>query len=127
VPQGSVLAHLLFLQYISDVDIFDRSCKCKLYADDLKLYSVIVTAEDCALRPHELDEIMLWSNQWQLTISDTKCNAMFIGKFNACLNANFSLNSKPIPVVQTIKDFHVIILLLLLLLTVFVNTPYIDV
>jgi len=105
VPQGSVLGSLLFLLYINDVvDIFDRSCKCKLYADDLKLYSVIQTAEDCALMQRNLDEIMLWSNQWQLTISYAKCNAMFIGKCNASLNANYS---KPIP--ESVEDLGVTI------------------
>jgi len=83
------------LLYINNVvDIFDRSCKCKLYADDLKLYSVIQTAEDCALMQRKLDEILLWSNQWQLTISYAKCNAMFIGKCNE-MNTNTNTNSSP--------------------------------
>jgi len=50
VPWGSVLSLLLLLLYINDVvDILDHSCKCKLHADDLKLYSVMQTAKDCAL------------------------------------------------------------------------------
>jgi len=41
VPQGSVLGPILFLLYVSDiVDIFSGlSVSCKLYADDVKLYS----------------------------------------------------------------------------------------
>ena len=42
VIQGSVLEPLLFLLYINDVtDIFGCSCVSKLYADDIKLYSVL--------------------------------------------------------------------------------------
>jgi len=39
VIQGSCLGPLLFVLYINDVvALFDQSCNCKLYADDLKLY-----------------------------------------------------------------------------------------
>ena len=45
--QGKVLGPLplLFLLYANDVtDIFDGDCVCKLYADDIQLYSVIDNA-----------------------------------------------------------------------------------
>ena len=42
VIQESVLGQLLFLLYINDVtDIFGGSCVGKLYANDIKLYSVL--------------------------------------------------------------------------------------
>ena len=40
VIQGSCLGPILFVLYINDiVKLFDEQCTCKLYADDLKLYT----------------------------------------------------------------------------------------
>ena len=53
VVQGSCLGPLLFLVYINDVlDIFKSPVNCKLYADDVKLYTELKTAADesCFLR-----------------------------------------------------------------------------
>ena len=47
VVQGSCLGPLLFLVYISDVlDIFQSPVNCKLYADDVKLYTELKTTAD---------------------------------------------------------------------------------
>jgi len=50
VVQGSCIGPLLFLIYVNDVsEEFPNSCICKLYADDVKLYSVMRTVNDYAL------------------------------------------------------------------------------
>ena len=42
VVQGSCLGPLLFVIYINDiVSLFDGQCTCKLYADDMKLHTVV--------------------------------------------------------------------------------------
>ena len=42
VVQGSCLGPLLFVIYINDiVTLFDGQCTCKLYADDMKLYTIV--------------------------------------------------------------------------------------
>ena len=57
----------------------NSNCTCKLYADDLKLYTVLHTDIDCAILQDKLNAICDWSRQWQLCISYKKCNLMYIG------------------------------------------------
>jgi hypothetical protein len=80
VVQGSVLGPLLFLIYINDVvNIFkDNRCTCKLYADDLKMYSQIRVNDDIKILQNALDELYKWSNLWQLKISQKKCATLLI-------------------------------------------------
>jgi ribonuclease P/MRP protein subunit RPP40 len=76
VPQGSVLGPTLFLLYINDVsNIFQNlSVTCKLYADDIKLYSCYTT--NCQ-SVHDLSEaierLTAWSHTWQLSLAANKC------------------------------------------------------
>ena len=75
VPQGSVVGLILFLLYVNDiVDIFSGlSVSCKLYADDVKLYSsysVSMISQDLNVA---IDRLLLWSSQWQLKIANEKC------------------------------------------------------
>ena len=48
VVQGSVIGPLLFVLFINDIaNLFnDSKCVCKLYTDDLKLYSTLETDAD---------------------------------------------------------------------------------
>jgi len=47
VVQGSCLGLLLFLIYINDIiDCFDDKVNCKLYVDDVKLYTELRSAAD---------------------------------------------------------------------------------
>lgn len=82
VPQGSVLGPLYFMLFINDiVDVVPRGVGCKLFADDVKLYSIVkefVNDGHLALQ-QGLNAISLWSKAWQLNISITKCYSIRYG------------------------------------------------
>ena len=81
VVQGSCLGPLLFMLYINDVvTLFDDKIRCKLYADDVKLYSVVNTQADSLAMQEKLDQLETWSNTWQLKISVKKCLIINIGR-----------------------------------------------
>ena len=49
--------------------MFNYSIESKLYADDLKLYSEIVTEADYVILQHGLNDLVSWSNKCQPTVS----------------------------------------------------------
>ena len=59
IVQDSCIGPLLFIIYINDVaDLFNRHIKCSLYADDVKLYSVIDSQDDCFILQSAIDELV---------------------------------------------------------------------
>ena len=110
IVQGSCIGPLLFVIYINDiVNMFDSDCTCKLYADDMKLYSRIRT-NDCKLKFQEcLDRLTEWSNIWQLKISYQKCAIMNIGANCLSSDSTYCLGQQPLATVKVAKDLGVLI------------------
>ena len=79
VPQGSVLGPTLFLIFINDlVDVIQHS-EILLFADDLKIFN---SSSNYILLQSDLNNLALWSERWQLPISLTKSNILYIGNSN---------------------------------------------
>ena len=79
VPQGSVLGPLLFLVFINDLpDAIQASIK--MFADDTKLYSAVPTPQASAALQADLDELVKWSESWQLPFNEGKCKVLHLGR-----------------------------------------------
>ena len=80
VPQGSILGPLLFLLYVNDLDYHLQSTHVKLYADDTVIYS---TNEEEATAYNnvksDLNMLLDWCNQNQLTVNTKKNKIMLFG------------------------------------------------
>ena len=79
VPQGSVLGPILFIMFINDV--VSSSCgntNVKLFADDLKLYSIYNSTDWSLNLQQSVDQLVYWSNLWQLKININKCHVLSI-------------------------------------------------
>jgi hypothetical protein len=79
VPQGSVLGPILFLIFINDVvSICCGNTTVKLFADDLKLYSIYnMPGVDSSLDLQQsVDQLVYWSNIWQLKVNINKCHVL---------------------------------------------------
>jgi len=98
VVQGlDVIGPLLFILYLCInyiVSLFDdESFACKLYADDVKLYTVLQTKADYYSLHCKLNQFFEWSERWQLTISHNKCNIMYVGNTNCKLSMSLNSNT----------------------------------
>ena len=93
IPQGSVLGPTLFIIFVNDIsDSFDPVIQSKLFADDIKIYSVINDHSSTACFQSHLDIIHSWSITWQLPIAHSKCTLFQIGShFNPLPNHTFTL------------------------------------
>lgn len=60
VPQGSHLGPVLFNIFINDIVSEIHHCRFLLYADDLKLYTTVSTAQDAKLLQGDIDRISVW-------------------------------------------------------------------
>ena len=85
IPQGSVLGPILFVIFINDLpDVV--SSTAKIFADDTKLFRAIRIVEDHEVLQQDLDNLVEWSNKWQLGFNETKCKSLHLGSSNQRLN-----------------------------------------
>ena len=83
VPQGSVLGPILFVIFINDID---DSCSdatfLSKFADDTKAVHIIKGEADRANLQMDIDNLVSWSDEWQMLFNADKCKVVHIGKNN---------------------------------------------
>jgi len=116
VPQGSVLGPTLFLLFINDVcDVFgDLKVVCKLYADDVKLYTTYDLNETHCDLSTATQRLVSWSDTWQLSLSAQKCTVCRLqnSKWHTSHDCNppvCHVNDFILPLSNTIRDLGVVV------------------
>jgi len=101
------LGPILFCIYVDDVsDIIIGNTACKLFADDIKLYSCVETDGSSSDLDASLNNLISWATKWQLKVNLSKCNVMRIGR-NSSL-AVYDYNSDVIPRVNRVNDLGIV-------------------
>ena len=100
IPQGSVLGPILFILYVNDLPDCVRN-NLVLFADDTKIYS----RNDLPSLQEDLDKLITWSANWQLTFNEGKCKHLHIGRREP--EQSLQLGNHTLDRVQEEKDLGV--------------------
>jgi hypothetical protein len=111
VIQGSCLGPLLFLIFINDIDaIVDADGSCKMFADDLKLYSSYCKESTNSTIQSMLDNLQAWSVKWQLSINHSKCKVLHLDSSRVnCIHTDYYINGVKLPSDNCVNDLGVLI------------------
>jgi ribonuclease P/MRP protein subunit RPP40 len=110
VVQGSVLGPTLFLIFINDItSVCNDNVKIKLFADDVKLYSVIDISNCTVSLQESLDCLASWASSWQLSINISKCNVLSLRNRLHPSDSTYSINGIRLANLSQVSDLGVLI------------------
>jgi len=110
VPQGTILAPLLFLVYISDIGDNIKTSTLTSYADDSKTSKIIISLADGQELQCDLNRLFTWTEENLMTFNVDKFEVLRIGK-NEDLIQDIKYTTPDgttLPEETTIKDLGVI-------------------
>ncbi|XP_017466462.1 PREDICTED: RNA-directed DNA polymerase from mobile element jockey-like isoform X1 [Rhagoletis zephyria] len=108
VPQGSVLGPLLFILFINDISSCFSFAKFLLYADDLKVFSVIKNTSDAIRLQDDIDKLHLWCLKSRLSLNISKCFQLTYSKISNSLLTSYHISANDLNRADEIKDLGVV-------------------
>lgn len=108
VPQGSHLGPILFLLFINDIVSIFKDVQVILFADDLKIYKMIRSIDDCHILQSNLDKLYHWCVINSLFLNIQKCQVIRFRKIQSHVTYEYSLNNVKLTQVAQIRDLGVI-------------------
>ena len=109
VPQGTVLAALLFVIMISDIDEHTKACIVRSFADDTRINKKINSSEDKIKMQEDLETIYKWARENLMEFNEKKFEQMAHGEIeNITIDSYKSPSGEPIKIETTARDLGVI-------------------
>jgi len=105
-PEGGIISPILFALFINDLPDNIKT-NCLLFADDVKLYHIIVTPEDSNLLQADLARLTDWSCLWKLQLNPSKCKSFMITLKRKPVLNTYKIKGDALEKVSSIRDLGV--------------------
>ena len=92
--------------YINDLDNGIKNWILK-FADDTKIFSAVNNDSDRRLLQKDLDNLLMWAEEWQMMFSVSKCKVMHLGHKNH--DYSYYMDTKQLDIVEEEKDLGIVI------------------
>ena len=100
---------MLLIMYINDMTRCVLKTNISLYADDSKLYNSVNSKTDCNHLQADINRCTRWCKQWKMKLNLNKCNLITFTNKKSFITKKYSINGKPINIVDSVKDLGVIL------------------
>merc|ERR1711888_205015 len=108
VPQGTVLAAILFFIMISDIDENVKNCIVRSFADDTRVNKKIGNNLDKEAMQKDLEAIYDWAEENKMKFNEKQFEQMAHGSVNeVTINPYKNSNGEEIEIKETAKDLGV--------------------
>ena len=110
VPQGSVLAPIMFIVYVNDLgENLSKYSYINMFADDAKIQRRVKNAGSCKALQEDINKIKIWSEKWKMDFNVDKCHVVRFGESKYRPIWEYKLGDETIPVTDKEKDLGIVI------------------
>ena len=108
VPEGSLLAPLLFALFINDLPLEIQS-GCLMYADDVKIFRRVENLSDGQMLQDDLCRLTSWSDKWGLSLNPAKCKSFTMTLRRAPVRTHYFIHDMELEHVLEMRALGVIL------------------
>jgi hypothetical protein len=109
VPQGSVLGPLFFSLFMNDLCNVINYSRNLPFADDIKIFRVIKSPNDCNLLQSDIDSVQGWCTANLMKLNINKTRVISSSRKTNTLICDYQLCQSSITRTDSIKDLGVFI------------------
>lgn len=109
VPQGSILAPLLYAVYLYDVGRCFQSANYLMYADDTKIYYNIKKLSDCEDLQQDLNNLNKYYSENNITININKCMHITFTRKKKAIMFDYTISNTNIKKTNQVRDLGVLL------------------